>query len=154
PPRPPDLVRAELRAVLPVEEDAPAGRFVEAQDRAPDRRLPAPGRADESDGLAAANRQGDVVDRADVADVAIEHQAALDREVDLEVLELDERACTVSCHAVAASRVRDHSSTGTGLKHATLWPGSISSSCGTCWRDSSTSKRHRGWNGHADGGSN
>src|SRR5713101_5650898 len=42
-------------------------------------------------------------------------------------------------HAIAAARVRSHSSTATGLKQATLWPGSISTSCGTSRCERSTS---------------
>ena len=75
--------------------------------------------------------------------MAVEHEPALDREVELEVLELDERAASVGGlghgHAVAATRVRSHSSAGTGLKQASLCPGSISTSGGTSWRERSTS---------------
>src|SRR6266508_2553483 len=85
--------------------------------------------------------------------MAVEDDSALDWKVDLQVLELNERACAVRAHqAVAAARLRSHSSTGTGLKHATLWPGSISTSGGTSWLERSTSKRQRGWNGQAAGG--
>ena len=60
-------------------------------------------------------------------------------------LDLDERAvraraiATVRAHPVAAARARCHSSAGTGLKQATWWPGSTSTSGGTSWRDASTS---------------
>ena len=93
------------------------------------------------------DRQRDVVDRADVADVAVEDEAALDREVDLEMLELDEWAGAVRRvrHAVAASRVAlPLVERGTGLKQATLCPRSTSTSDGTYRRDRSTSKRQRG----------
>src|SRR5919108_2667317 len=141
---------AKRRDVAPVEHDATVGRLVQTQDRPPDGRLATAGLADEPDGLAAADRERDVVDRSDVTDVAVEHESALDREVDLQVLELDERPGAVH-HAVAAARVRSHSSIGTGLKQATWCPASSSTSCGTCWRDKSTSYRQRGWNGHAVG---
>jgi hypothetical protein len=132
-----ELVLAEIGNVPAVEDDATRGRLVEAQDRAADRRFTATRLADEADRLAAANLERDVVDSADVPDVTIEHDAALDREPNAKVLELDKVA--VDAHAVAAARVRSHSSTGAGLKHATLCPRSISTSGGTSSRDCSTS---------------
>ena len=63
----------------------PAVGSYEPEDRAPERRLAATRLADEAERLAALDRQRDVVDGLDVADVAVEHDAALDREVDLEV---------------------------------------------------------------------
>ena len=142
----PQLGLIELRDVLAVEVDGSLGRLVEADDRASDGGLAAAGLADEPDGLALLDRQGDVVDRADVSHVPVENEAALDREIDLEMLELDEWAGAVRRvrHAVAASRSRCHSSAGTGLKQATLCPRSTSTSDGTERRDSSTSKRQRG----------
>ena len=120
--------------------------------RAADRRLAAAGLADKAERLAAADLEADVVDRLDVADVAVEDDPALDREPDLEVLDLDKIArATLTLMAAALPRLC-HSSTGTGLKQATMWPGSISRSCGTSSRDCSTSKRQRGWNGQALGG--
>ena len=100
--------------------------------------------ADEAERLSPADTQRDAVDRPDVAHVAVEDEAALDREVLLDVLELDERVGSVRAwlrraHAVAATRVRSHSSAGTGLKQAILCPGSISTSGGTSWRERSTS---------------
>jgi len=109
----------QLRDVTPVEDDAAFGRLVQPDDRATHRGFAAAGLTHQTHRLAAANRQRDVVDGADVADVTVEQEPALDREVDLEMLELDERASAVRAHAVAAARVRSHSSTGTGLKHAT-----------------------------------
>src|SRR3954467_5339692 len=149
----PHLLLAQLGDVAPLEEDLPAGRLVQAQARAGDRGLAAAGLADEADRLAALDRQRDVVHGTDVADVAIQHEPALDREPDLQVLDLDERPASVrAAHAVAAVLVRSHSSTATGLKHATWWPGSISVSRGTSRRERSISNRQRGWNGHASGG--
>src|SRR6266545_4649079 len=104
PPERTELPVAELRDVAAVEENPALGGLVQAQDRAAHGRLPAAGLAHEPD----------------------EHEPALDREVDLQILELDERSRTVGSHTVAAARVRSHSSTGTGLKHATMWPGSSS----------------------------
>ena len=100
----PQLALAEVRDVLAVEHDRAGGRLVEAQDRAADRRLPAARLADEAERLAAPDRERDVVDRLHVADVAVEHDAALDREPDREVLELDERAPPVPCSRRPASR--------------------------------------------------
>src|SRR5439155_21649787 len=95
--------------------------------------------ADEAEGFAAPDGKREVVDGTYVADVAIEDEAALDRKVELQPVELDKRAGAVGRHAVAAARVRSHSSAGTGLKQATLCPGSISRSGGTSSRDCSTS---------------
>ena len=114
----PQLRLAERRDVLPVELDAPGGRLVQADDRPPDRRLPAARLADEPERLAALDRQRDAVDGLDVADVPVEHDPALDREVDLEIVDLDERLA----HATRRLSGARHSSSGTGLKHATVVP--------------------------------
>jgi hypothetical protein len=123
-PQRPQLPVAELGDVSPVEDDAAVSRLVEPQDRPADGRLAAAGLADETERLPATDRQRHVVDGADVADVAVEDEPALDREVLLQVLQLDERPSAVagieSAHAVAATRVRSHSSAGTGLKQASL----------------------------------
>jgi hypothetical protein len=135
-----ELALAEPRDVGPVEHDAPARRVVEPQDRAADRRLAAAGLSDEPQRLAAANLEADVVDGLDVTDVAVEHDARFDREVDLEILQLNERpAVRSSAHAVKASLVCSHSSAGTGLKQATWWPDSTGRRGGTSRRDCSTS---------------
>ena len=99
--------------------------------------LPQPGLADEAERLAALDSERDAVDRLHVADVPVHDDSAPDREPDPEVLDLDERVA--QSHAAPPSRVRCHSSAGTGLKQRTWWPGSIASSGGTCWRDCSTS---------------
>jgi hypothetical protein len=83
-----EIAFLQVRYVLPVEEDAAVRRLVEPQDRAPERRLAAARLADEAEGLPALDRERDVVDGLDVPDVAVEHDPALDREVDLEVLDL------------------------------------------------------------------
>ena len=85
-----EVALAQPRDVLPVEEDPAVGGLVQAQDRAPDGRLAAARLADEPERLPAADREADVVDRAYVAHVAVEHEPALDREVELQVVELDE----------------------------------------------------------------
>ena len=140
----PQLPLAKVGDVAAVEDNPPSRRLVEADDRPADGGLAAAGLADEAQSLAAADRHRDAVDRPDVADVAVEDEAALDREVLLDVLQLDERAgsvrtCLRRAHAVAATRVRSHSPAGTGLKQASLCPGSISTSGGTSWRERSTS---------------
>ena len=129
------VVLAEVRDVLAVEDDRATGRLVQPEDRPADRRLPAARLADEPERLAALDVERHAVDGLHVTDVAIEDDAALDREVDLEVAELEQIA--VDAHgATTCLRKFCHSSSGTGLKHATLCPRSISSSGGTSWLDS------------------
>src|SRR5262245_31087487 len=81
----PQLPLAEACDVAPVEDDAAGGRVVEAQNRSADRRLPAARLAHEAESLPAPDRQRDAIDRADVADVAVEDEAALDRKVLLDL---------------------------------------------------------------------
>ena len=120
PPQRPQVALAERREILPVEGDPPGRRLVQADDRPADRGLAAARFTDEPERLAALDRERDIVDRLDVADVPVEHDPALDREVDLEIGDLDERPRSVRrAHATVASRARAHSSSGTGLKHAT-----------------------------------
>src|SRR5918995_5978605 len=121
-----ELAFAAVSDVLAVEDDAARGRLVEPQDRAPDRRLAASRLTHQSERLAAPDLERHVVDGLNVADVAIQEDPALDRKVDLEVLELDE--IPVLTQETTAARMFSHSSAGTGLKHATLCPGSISTS--------------------------
>ena len=111
----PQLAFAEVRDVRAVEDDLAAGRLVQAQEGAADRRLAAPGLADEPERLAALDPERDAVDGLHVADVAVHHDSAPDREPDAEVVDLDERIA----HAAPPSRVRCHSSAGTGLKQRT-----------------------------------
>src|SRR5215218_7076315 len=97
-----------MRDVLAVEDHLALGRLVEAQNRAADRRLAAARLADQAERLAAADLERDAVDGLDVAHVTVEDDPALDREVELEALELDQRA--VSTHeATTASRSSCHS---------------------------------------------
>ena len=74
-----ELGPRQLRDVLAVEDDAPAGRLDEAQQDAADRGLAAAGLADQAERLAAPDREADVVDRPDLADLAVQH-AAVKRE--------------------------------------------------------------------------
>ncbi len=93
------LALAQRGDIATVEHDPPGRRLVEPEDRPTDGRLAAARFAHEPEGLAAADRQRDVVDSANVADVAVEHDAALDREPDPQVLELDEVAAAVFARA-------------------------------------------------------
>ncbi len=135
----PQLVVPEVRDVGAVEDDLPGGRLVEAQQRAADGGLAAAGLADETKRLPAANVEADVVYRADIADVPVEDDAGLDREPDLEVLDLDQAAVARTHPATTAARCSAHAVSGTGLKHATKCPGSTSRRGGTSSRDCSTS---------------
>src|SRR5439155_4777199 len=95
PPYQSHLAVPQLRDVAPVEDDPPGRRLVETEDRATDGRLPASRFTHQPDGFASFDRQRDVVDCPNVAHVPVEHKPALDRKVDLEVLDLDERASAV-----------------------------------------------------------
>src|SRR4029453_14052142 len=91
------------------EDDAAVGRLVEAQDRAADRRLSASGLAHEAERLPACDLERDAGDGLDVADVAVEDEAALDREPHPEVVDLDERRAVVDevflfCHSSSHTR--------------------------------------------------
>src|SRR5262249_61616156 len=73
-----ELAHARLacrRDVDAVEDDAAAGGLVEADDRAPNRRLPAARLADEAERLAALDRERDLVDRLARADVAVQSES-------------------------------------------------------------------------------
>src|SRR4051794_13702896 len=85
------LAALDVRDVLAVERDRAAGRLVEAHDRAARRALAAARLAHEPQRLALAEREGDAVDRAHVADVALADHALGDAEPDLEVLHLEQR---------------------------------------------------------------
>ena len=96
--------------------------------------------------------------------MSVEEDSGLDREPDLQVLDLEQvtvRAGRRRCagrrghpdfvvsgrtkprpgklHATTAARCSAQAPSGTGLKQATQWPGSTSSSGGTSSRDFSTS---------------
>ena len=79
---------AEMRDVGAVDRDAAGGRLDQPQDRAADRGLAAAGFADQRERLAGADFQRHAVDRVDVAGRAAQ-QALLDREMLLEVLDLE-----------------------------------------------------------------
>src|SRR4051794_23263798 len=77
------------RTVRTVEEDRARRRLDEPQQQATDRRLAAAGLADETERLAAADRERHAVDRADETDGPLQ-DAALDREELPEIADLDE----------------------------------------------------------------
>src|SRR5438094_4531477 len=64
-PEPTQLVLLERGDVLPVELDSAGGRLEQAEEAAADGRLPGTAFADESERLAPADREGDIVDRCD-----------------------------------------------------------------------------------------
>ena len=68
----------------------PVGSYRRSRAR-PTVDLPQPGLADEPERLAAFDQERDAVDRLHVADVAVHHDSAPDREPDAEVVDLDER---------------------------------------------------------------
>ncbi len=89
-----EIAEVELRqvdrpAVPLVIEDLPAGGVVGADDRAPGGRLAAARLADQAEGLALADEEVDPVHGLDMADRAAQ-EALLDREVHLEVLDLQQ----------------------------------------------------------------
>src|ERR671936_500510 len=67
------------------------GRLIELQERATGRGLATSGLTDEAERLALLDEEGDTVDGADGADLALEDDPLREREVHHEVLNLDER---------------------------------------------------------------
>src|SRR6185437_1765093 len=86
--------RPELRDVAALEDDFALGRFVEPDDGAPERRLAAAGLAYEPEGLPLPYGERDVVDGVHGPYLSSQH-AFVDREVFLDVLDLDERRVAV-----------------------------------------------------------
>src|SRR5262249_52431275 len=128
----------EAEDVLPLEEDLARGRLDQAEDRAADRRLAAARLADETEGLAVADLERDVVDGLHVADGARE-DPLLDREVLLQVGDLDERSGRLR-------RVGHQISPRSTRRQATSWPGATGLSVGSVVLHSSTANGQRGWN--------
>ena len=77
----------EAREVDAVEHDPARCRPVQADDRPAGRALPTAGLADEAKRLAAPEREAHVVDRPDVADVALDDDPLGDREPDLQLVD-------------------------------------------------------------------
>src|SRR5918996_2788183 len=142
----------QMRDLTTVEHDASIRRLVQAQDRAARCRLPAAGLPDQAERFAPLDREADAVDGSDVADVTVEDDSAPDREVNLQVLDVDERARAVTDAQAAPSRRVRQASAGMGLKHAAFCPGSSGSSGGSCSTQIWILFGQRGANGHASGG--
>ena len=83
------LVLVDRGKVETVEADRSGGWFTQPDDCAPGGALAASRLAHETERLAAADLEADVVDRLDRADRALKH-ARPDREVDLEVVDVDQ----------------------------------------------------------------
>ena len=79
------LVALDAAEVAAVEEHLAGGGPVELEDGAAGRRLAAAAFADQAQRLAAADEEGDAVDRLHVGDLALEDDARGDREVHLQV---------------------------------------------------------------------
>ena len=71
----------QVRDVVALEHDLAAGRLEQPGDQPTGGGLAAPRLADQAEGLARAHGEVDAVDRLDRADLALEHDAAGDREV-------------------------------------------------------------------------
>ena len=88
-----------------VELDAPVGRVDQPDHRPREGRLAAARLAHQAQRLAAAHVERHAVDGAHVADVALEDEPLRDREVDLQVANLERAAApSAGCAAVARSR--------------------------------------------------
>src|SRR3954453_3842766 len=106
----------ERREVVALEQDASGGRPVELDDRSAGRALAATGLADEPERLAATEGEADAVNRADVADVALDQDPDRDREPDLEVLDREQRLLPIRSggwrratgHRIHGGRRRGH----------------------------------------------
>ena len=88
-PLPAEVLSAEGREILAPKRDAARGRLVEAEQGAPERRLPAAGLADQPDRPARADGEVDPVDRVDVGGDPL-RDAAADGEVLHEACGLDQ----------------------------------------------------------------
>jgi hypothetical protein len=80
------LRAGELRDVTTVEDDLPRGRLEQAHQAPGQRRLAAAGLADDPERLAAIDREADVVDGLDRADLLLEEDPSRDGEVLLDAL--------------------------------------------------------------------
>src|SRR5690348_7202816 len=78
--------------VVAVEDDLPSRRLEQPGDATSHRRLAAARLADDTERLAGLKREVDAVDRLDLRDLLLEHEAAGDGEVLLEVLDDEQLA--------------------------------------------------------------
>ena len=97
------LPAAELGDIDPVIEDLAGGRLFEPQDAAAHRCLAAAAFADQPQGLAAADREIDAVDRLHVADMTARDHPFVDREMHLEAAHLQQRRRPTGRRGHAAS---------------------------------------------------
>src|SRR4051794_9479667 len=88
-----------MRDVAALEADRPVGGLDEAQQGAREGCLAASGLPHEPECLALRERERHVVDRVDPARLAPDEATRLDRKVQLEVLDVDERLRAVGAHA-------------------------------------------------------
>ena len=79
-----------MRDVGAVEADRSRGGLLERDDEPADRRLAAARLADEAEGLALADGEGDVGDGLDAADLALQDGSGGDGELLYEVVDLDD----------------------------------------------------------------
>src|SRR5207248_4459594 len=84
----------EVRDVDAVEDEAAVGHVEQAHDAACEGRLPAPGLADDAEGLALLDGETDAVDRLHRGDLLLEDDPAGDREILLDAVD-DEQAVLV-----------------------------------------------------------
>jgi len=142
----------EVGEVATFIEHAPCGGADELQDGAPRGALAAAALAHEAQGLTSSDLEVEAVDGVDSAYLALEDDAARDREVDAQVLDLYERLVAVvgggrrarlrtrgahaGISAPAISRSR--------WKQAEARPGSVSKSSGTVCQHSSSASQQRG----------
>ena len=103
PARRPQLGGGEAHDVAIAEADRAARRLVQAEDRPPERALPAAALADEAEGLARVELEAHAIDGAQPSRRPPE-PIALDREVLREVLDLEERSGFGHACASAAAR--------------------------------------------------
>jgi len=91
-----EFAALQLREVLALEVHLTAGRPGELQDRLARGALATTGLTHEAERLATLYRERDVVHRLHVGDLPLEDQARRDGEVDLQVLNFDERLADLS----------------------------------------------------------
>ncbi len=89
-----------LGDVLAAEPHRSAGRRLQPREAADQGRLSAAGLADDPEGLALVQRERHVGDRVHLPHLAVERQAAANREVDLQMLGLEQRRA--GAHALTA----------------------------------------------------
>ncbi len=128
-----------VRDVRAAEAHGAARRLEQAHDRPRQRRLAAARLADEPQRLALDEREGDVVDRVHRADDPVDEHALLDREVQLDVLDLEQRRRAVR-RAHAASRETASASAAAPSAPARSRP-ARSRAGGACARPAASSDR-------------